>query len=169
MKHPLQPGSLSGVALRRTRRVDGVEVDLSLPRDAVRTLRTATTLTGLLQGRCRATRGPRGGSRRPGPLLHRRRVDRRTLAASDRRRPLSGDIAGVSPVLRDTDRVSPGIGSKMKKKPPTAIIPGNDARRPPHAAADPRRAEIPPPASAGTSRRRCARCARPGSTTGRCS
>jgi hypothetical protein len=33
---------LQGVALRRTRRVDGVGVDRSLPRDAVRALRTAT-------------------------------------------------------------------------------------------------------------------------------
>uniref|UniRef100_A0A7S4EA35 Uncharacterized protein n=1 Tax=Pelagomonas calceolata TaxID=35677 RepID=A0A7S4EA35_9STRA len=40
MKHPLQPGSLSGAVLRSTRRVDGVEVDVHctrrLPRDAQR-------------------------------------------------------------------------------------------------------------------------------------
>ena len=45
MKHPLQPASHSGAILRRTRRVDGVEVDPSLPRDAVRALRSATTPT----------------------------------------------------------------------------------------------------------------------------
>ena len=62
-EHPLQPGSLSGVALRRTRRADGVGVDRSLPRDAVRALRSATTPTGPHRGRAR---GPRGCPRRPG-------------------------------------------------------------------------------------------------------
>ena len=41
---------LQGVALRRTRRVDGVGVDRSLPRDAVRALRTATTSTSPVRG-----------------------------------------------------------------------------------------------------------------------
>ena len=47
---PLQQHNL-GVALRRTRRVDGVRADRSLPRDAVRTLRTATTPTTPVRGR----------------------------------------------------------------------------------------------------------------------
>ena len=123
---PLQQHSL-GVGLRSTRRVDGVEVDRSLPRDAILALRNATTSTSPVRGRLATARDPRGGSRRTGARRWRTGVGWRPTTTQYRRRPLSGAVLEVSPVLRETDPVSPENGSKSKKKPATAVIPGNES------------------------------------------
>ena len=47
---PLQQHNLQGAALHPTCRLDGVDVDRSLPPDAVQALRDATTLTAPLRG-----------------------------------------------------------------------------------------------------------------------
>ena len=116
-----------GVALRRTRRVDGVEVDRSLPRDAVLALRNATTPTAPVRGRLGTARGPRGCPRRPGARRWRTGVGWRPTATQYRRRPLSGAVLEVSPVLSEPDPVAVQNGSESENKPPTAIILGNDA------------------------------------------
>ena len=87
-----------GVALRRTRRVDGVEVDRSLPLDAVRALRNATTPTAPVRGRLDTARDPRGGSRRTGARRWRTGVGWRPTTTQYRRRPLAGAVLGSSPV-----------------------------------------------------------------------
>ena len=113
-----------GVALRRTRRVAGVEVDRSLPRDAVLALRNATTPTAPVRDRLGTARGPRGCPRRPGARRWRAGVDGSPGAP---RRRLSGAVLEVSPVLREADPGSPENSSKPKKKPPTSIVPGNES------------------------------------------
>ena len=55
---------LQGVALRRTRRADSVEVDRSLPRDAARALRTATLPSAAATARLETCAA---ALRRPGP------------------------------------------------------------------------------------------------------
>ena len=87
-----------GLALRRTRRFDGVEVDRSLPRDAVLALRNATTPTAPVRDRLGTARGPRGCSRRPGARRRRRRIGWRPPRRREPWRPLSGAVLDVSPV-----------------------------------------------------------------------
>ena len=85
------------MARRRTRRVDGVEVDRSLPRDAVRALRTATTPIAPVRGRLRTARGPRGCPRRPGARRWRRRVASLPLRRSEPRRPPRASYSAFRP------------------------------------------------------------------------
>ncbi len=137
---PLQQHNL-GVARRRTRRVDGVKVDPSLPRDAVRALRSATRPTAPVRGRLGTARGPRGCPRRPRARRWRAGVDGRPPWRRAPRRPLSGAVLDVSPAAPRNDLDAVRNGSKSKKKPPTAIIPGNDLTQPTQTAATPPRAE----------------------------
>ena len=118
-----------GVALRRTRRVAGVEVDRSLPRDAVLALRNATTPTAPVRDRLGTARGPRGCPRRPGARRWRAGVGGRPPRRPSPRKPLAGAVLEVSPVAprRRLDAVR--NGSKSKKKPPTAMIPGDESPR----------------------------------------
>jgi len=82
MKHPLQPASHSGAVLRRTRRVDGVEVDRSLLFDAVRTLRTTTTPTAPVHGTPTAPREAAPGARERGDGVQASTGVRRGLRAA---------------------------------------------------------------------------------------
>ena len=118
-----------GVARRRTRRGDCVEVDRSLPRDAALALRSATTPTAPVRGRLDTSRGPRGCSRRPGARRWRAGVGWRPTTTQYRRRPLSGPVLEVSPVLRENRPRLARTASTSKKKPPTSIILRNESRR----------------------------------------
>ena len=90
----------------------------------------------------RHPRGPHGGSRRRGARRWRRRIDWRTAAASERRRPLSGSVPEVSPVLSAPGPDAVRMTSKIKKTPPTAMILGNESPRWRNGAGPPRGAEI---------------------------
>ena len=113
--------------LRRTCRVDGVEVDRSLPRDAIRALRTATKGTVF----SKAAFAP---------------LEARTAALGARDRRYAVDASTGVPRPRQTgggrsrapcskfhqcsaktDPVSPENSSESKKKPPAAMIPGDES------------------------------------------
>ena len=127
MKHPLQPGSLSGVALRRTRRVDGVEVDRSLLRDAVPTLRKqrrrplrSAAASAPLEAHAAALGVPERGD---GVQASAGVLRPRNTGGARSRAPFST----FHQWLRETDPGSPENGSESTKKPPTAIIPGDES------------------------------------------
>ena len=114
----------------------------TLPRDAVGTLRNATTPTANVRGRLGTARGPRGGSRRPGAQRWRAGVDGRPPRRSGPRCPLYSAGPEVSPVApRDRPRLA-RTASKPKKKPPTAMILGNESPRRRKATGSPRGGEI---------------------------
>ena len=135
MKHPLQPASHSGAVLRRTRRVDGVKVNVHCAR-RLRALHTADA-----DRSCpRDTDGTvRGCPRRPGARRRRRGVAYLPPRRSERRRPRSGAVLEVSPVAPRDAPVAVRNGSESKKKRPTAVIPGKGLVEPPRTAPGPRR------------------------------
>ena len=130
-----------GVALRRTRRVDGVEVDRSLLLDAVLALRTATTPTAPVRGRLDTARDPRGGSRRTGARRWRTGVGWRPTTTQYRRRPLSGAVLEVSPVLPEAPRDDEEFDrytaapAELDARPPDAYGAADDSSDDSYAAA----------------------------------
>jgi len=75
-------------------------------------------------------------SKTPAPRRRRRGRPR------DRFRPRRDRRSPPRPRRAPRDRHRLRMHPKSKKKPPTAMIPGNDLIRPPHAAAAPRNAEL---------------------------
>ena len=138
MKHPLQPASHSGAVLRRTRRVDGVKVNVHCAR-RLRALHTADADRSCPRDTdCTV----RGCPRRPRTRRRRRRVACLPQRRSEPRRPSYGVLRGISPDEPGHVSDAVRIGPKSKKKPPTAIIPGDESPRRRECAANPPRAEI---------------------------
>ena len=95
MKHPLQPASHSGAVLRRTRRVDGVKVNVHCARrrlSAAHRRRRPLLSAGHTDGTVR------GCPRRPETRRRRRRVAYLPPRRSEPRRPHQGAVLEVSPV-----------------------------------------------------------------------
>ena len=139
---------LRGAVLRRTRRVDGVRVDGSSARR-----RPSAAQCNTVDRSCpRDTHGSaRGCPRRPGARRRRAGVGWRPAVALDRRWPLNGAVLDVSPVAPRNDLDAVRNSSESKKKPPTAVILGNEVARPTQTANGPRPRPRPSPRTGATS------------------